>query len=536
MRDLETVLCREHNRSQPRYPRFKLCPECRADVPREAVVVEAVVNYFSKPEFREFFIETEHKIQMGSDPRRADIVLLDKEGYFIAIAECKKINDVTYGREQLKSYLCATDTQFGIFANKKNPDEWEFYENLRRNQFPSMERFPFERKIARERTIESIREEKDRLDREARQASIQHTQKIREVESSDERLEDLNQKIRQANDQFADLKEKINSLKKEKTDLIEKITHDSQQAEVLEGLKLRSTRNSLVKVIHLLRNNRNQLQNEIEGKEQQRTDLSEEVNLLKGDRDKLKGDRDKLEREKNRIKSKRETLEREKEIWRDGEKERKNYNDYLKQINANLERSINHKTRMIRDIDRLSRLDELEEALAQKSIYEQIREELERLDKLELEIKLKQQLARQDQERHAAYKRNKVETNQKIQQLAQVSEEKESILKQLRIVVNQLKTANSEQKLQIEENRRQLVRDLRERKKSIRELKGEIKKLKEVKSKLEEEIRQEGQQLPFEENEVRPAYVQIQLKINKLKTEKSKIEAKIGHQIFLRLS
>ena len=288
MRDLETVLCREHNRSQPRYPRFKLCPECRADVPREAVVVEAVVNYFSKPEFREFFIETEHKIQMGSDPRRADIVLIDKEGYFIAIAECKKINDVTYGREQLKSYLCATDTQFGIFANKKNPDEWEFYENLRRNRFtPSMERFLFERKIARERTIESIREEKNRLDREAGQARIQHTQKIREVESSDERLEDLNQKIRQANDQFADLKEKINSL---------------------------------------------------------------------------------------------------------GEKERKNYNDYLKQINANLERSINHKTRMIRDIDRLSRLDELEEAFAYESIQGQFQREFERLSELESEIARKQHL------------------------------------------------------------------------------------------------------------------------------------------------
>ena len=105
-------------------------------------------------------------------------------------------------------------------------------------------------------------------------------------------------------------------------------------------------------------------------------------------------------------------------------------------------------------------------------------------------------------------------------------------------MVNQLKTANSEQKLQIEKSRRQLVQDLQkqERKKTIRELKGEIKKLKEVKSELEEEIRQEGQQLPFEENEVRPAYVQIQLEINKLKTEKSKIEAKIGHQIFLRLS
>lgn len=38
MRDLEIVLCRLHSRFQPRSPRFKLCPECRADAPREAVV------------------------------------------------------------------------------------------------------------------------------------------------------------------------------------------------------------------------------------------------------------------------------------------------------------------------------------------------------------------------------------------------------------------------------------------------------------------------------------------------------------------
>ena len=524
MRDLKTVLCRLHLHSQPRYPRFKLCPECRADAPREAIVVEAVVNYFSKPElpeFRELFIETEHEIQMGSDPRRADIVLLDKEGYFIAIAECKKINDVTYGREQLKSYLCATDTQFGVFANSTNPDEWKFYENLRRNRFtPSMKRFSFEREIARERTIESIREEKDRLNSKIVEIRTQLDQKGREIKSSREQLNDLNQKVKQANNQLADLKKEIIPLREESTDLTEKITRDSQQAEVLEGLKLESTRDSLKETIDSLSIKKDQLQNEIGEKEQQRTDLSKEVNLLKEDRDKL-------EREKNRIRSEQETLKGEKKIWWDGEKERKNYNDYLKQINANLEKSIKHKAGAVRDFDRLSRLDD---------IYEQNREEFERLDKLESEIKSKQQLSQQDQERYAACERNSAETNQKEQQLAQVSQEKESILKQLRVVVNQLKTASSEQQTsQIEENRRQLVEDFRERKSIRGKLIKEISWLKDAKSELEEEIRQEGQQLPFEENEVRPAYVQIQLEIDELKTEKSKIEAKIGHQIFLRL-
>ena len=530
MRDLEIVLCRLHSRSQPRYPRFKLCPECRADAPREAVVVEAVVNYFSKPEFREFFIETENEIQMGADSRRPDIVLLDEAENFVAIAECKQLGVVNYGREQLQSYLCATDTQFGVFANSTNPDQWEFYENLRRNQFTHpMGRLAFERKIVTGRTIESIREEKNRLDREITEIRIRLDRKVPKIKSSREQLNNLNEKVEQARNQLVDLKKEIVPLREDSTDLTEKITRDSRQAEVLEGLKLESTRDNLREVIALLSTEKDQLENEIGRKEQQRTDLSEKVNLLKGDRDKL-------ESEKNRIKSERETLEREKEIWRDREKERKNYNDYLEQINANLEKSIKHKDDAVRDLDRLSKLDELEAAFAQESIYEQIREELERLDKLESEITLKQQLARQDQERHAVCERNKVETNQKIQQLTQVLQEKESILKKLRVVVNQLKTASSEQQTsQIEENRRQLVQDLRKRECIRGKLIKEISRLKEAKSELEEEIRQEGQQLPFEENEVCPAYVQIQLEIDELKTEKSKIEAKIGHQIFLRL-
>ena len=510
MRDLETVLCRLHSRSQQRYPRFTLCPECRSEAPREAIVVEAVVNYFSKPEFREFFIETEHEIQMGSDSRRPDIVILDAEGNFVAIAECKRSGVVDRGYEQLQSYLSATDTQFGVFANSTNPDQWKFYENLRRKQFPPMRRLAFERKIATERTIESIREEKNRLNREITEIRTQLDRKGPE-------LNNLKQKVKQASNELVDIKKEIIPLKKESSDLTKKITRDSRQAEVLEGLKLEFTRSNLRESIALLSTQKDQLQNEIERKEQQRTDLSEEVNLLKGDRDKL-------ESEKNRIKYEWETLEREKEISR----ERKNYNKYLEQINDNLKKSIKHKTEAVRDLDRSSKLDE--------SIYGQIREELERLDKLESEIKSKQQLARQDQERYAACERNSVETNQKEQQLAQVSEEKESIFKQLRVVVNQLKAASSEQQTsQIEENRRQLVRDFRKRKCIRGKLIKEISRLKEVKSELEEEIRQAGQQLSFEENEVCPVYVQIQLEIDELKTEKSKIEAKIGHQIFLLL-
>ena len=163
MRDLETVLCYLHSRSQPRYPRFTLCPDCRVEAPHEAIVVEAVVNYFSKPEFRELFIQTEHEMQMGSDTRKADIMLLDKSEGFIAIAECKQIGVVTYGYKQLKSYLCATDTKFGIFANSTEPGDWEFYENLGQNRFRNITRKQFETEIGVRHPVERISKAENRL-------------------------------------------------------------------------------------------------------------------------------------------------------------------------------------------------------------------------------------------------------------------------------------------------------------------------------------------------------------------------------------
>ena len=156
MRDLETVLCRLHSRSQPRYPLFTLCPDCRVEAPHEAIVVEAVVNHFSQPEFRQFFIETELEIQIGSDTRRPDVVLMDSKESFTAIVECKKSGVVSYGREQLKSYLCATDTQFGVFANSTDPDDWEFYENLRRNRFKEITHNQFKAGISVGQPIELI--------------------------------------------------------------------------------------------------------------------------------------------------------------------------------------------------------------------------------------------------------------------------------------------------------------------------------------------------------------------------------------------
>ena len=134
MRNLDTVFCHLHSHSQSRYPHFTLCPYCREDAPHEAIVIEAVVNYFS-PKLSDFFIQTELEIQMGTVKRRADIVLIDEKQSYAAIVECKRIGVREDGIAQLKSYLCAADAPLGVFANSTEPGDWEFFENLGRNRF-----------------------------------------------------------------------------------------------------------------------------------------------------------------------------------------------------------------------------------------------------------------------------------------------------------------------------------------------------------------------------------------------------------------
>ena len=113
---------------------------------QEFDVVETVVAYFSEPRFAKFSMLREYRIQMGSIYNRADIVIRDGQGNFIAIAECKLPGETRY-IEPLKSYLCATDASFGIFASNTNRDSWIFYENLRHNRFRRIERSDFERRV-----------------------------------------------------------------------------------------------------------------------------------------------------------------------------------------------------------------------------------------------------------------------------------------------------------------------------------------------------------------------------------------------------
>ena len=134
MRNLNTVFCHLHSQPQPRYPRFTVCPYCREDARHEAIVVEAAVNYFST-RLPDFSIQTEVEITMGSEIRRPDIVLVDSEENKAVIVECKRIGFQGNGINQLKSYLCATATPLGVFANSTEAEDWKFFQNLGRNRF-----------------------------------------------------------------------------------------------------------------------------------------------------------------------------------------------------------------------------------------------------------------------------------------------------------------------------------------------------------------------------------------------------------------
>ena len=113
---------------------------------KELDVVETVVGYFSEPRFAKVSMLRKYRIQMGAIHSRADIVLRDAQENFIAIAACKLL-DGTSSTESLKSFLCATDTPFGIFASSINRDSWIVYENLRHNRFQQIERSDFERRV-----------------------------------------------------------------------------------------------------------------------------------------------------------------------------------------------------------------------------------------------------------------------------------------------------------------------------------------------------------------------------------------------------
>lgn len=482
--------------------------------------MEAVFNYFSEPKFREngFSPKYEHDIRIGTYTPRPDVVLFDRQGNLVAIAECKRGGITSYGIEQLKSYLTASDTQFGIFANSHESNEWIFFENLRRYHFKNdISRSKFETGIVEDQPIESIRQEKNKLDGEIQKARDQYAQKTRAVDSSCKQLDELNEKITQAGRQLASLEEEINPLKKESSDLKKEIKQHSEQVEVCRGLKLKSTRDSLARENKSLIQRNSGLQYEIQKRKDQEKNLTGKIDILNKDTDEL-------ERKKQEDQKKIRQLRQEYEI-KIGKRDQihqeyrkyKRLSEYNKAINDDLDGRIKQKRPLVRELES----------------YEQIESELKRLDGLESEIARKQELAQEDQERHAAYERNVVEINRKRQQRIQVSQERERILKKVRVAINRLKIAAPEQKAQKLRNIGKLAQNLRKQKCVYDQFTNGINQLKEAKLKLETEIKEKLQGCSQERRAVCPTYIQIQVEIDNLKAEKSKLEAEIGHRIFI---
>ena len=114
-----------------------------------------------------YSIKTEHTIQVGSSSCRADVVLLKKDlpliwgiqtNRLIVIVECKAVGKKGDGIGQLQSYLCATDTRFGVFAASLSADEWQYYENYGRNDFRLISQQEFEAQISIQENAEANKE------------------------------------------------------------------------------------------------------------------------------------------------------------------------------------------------------------------------------------------------------------------------------------------------------------------------------------------------------------------------------------------
>lgn len=128
---------------------YELCAQCYHESPdREDRVAQAVYAYFDALGGNGFSPQKEWQIQIASDNRRADVVLI-KEGTetFAAIAECKGAGYVGPGIEQLNAYLSASDTPFGIFANRVNPEQWQFYKKQGQNQYQQIPPDQFKKEV-----------------------------------------------------------------------------------------------------------------------------------------------------------------------------------------------------------------------------------------------------------------------------------------------------------------------------------------------------------------------------------------------------
>ena len=166
--------------------------------------VEAYLNKFLSSE--EYSIQRQYHIPIGSRRGLADLVLwCDFPPQMLVIIECKRSIykgkagiDCSGGIGQLQSYLCATDTQFGIFAASSNPSDWNYYENLGRNIFKTITQSEFEMRIQKKDF--GIRRRQERI---TERVNEQVEQEVKNVVTQ---LHELNSKVRSQAQEISNLR------------------------------------------------------------------------------------------------------------------------------------------------------------------------------------------------------------------------------------------------------------------------------------------------------------------------------------------
>lgn len=127
----------------------------------EPQVTQSVVRHFSIPRFSGFYTQSEVRIQIGSYTGRADIVLYTHSNppQMVVIIECK--GEGIQGIDQLYSYLSASATELGIFANTNNPNQWRYFKNLGSNQFENITRADLENRLEELRPLPEPQQRRD---------------------------------------------------------------------------------------------------------------------------------------------------------------------------------------------------------------------------------------------------------------------------------------------------------------------------------------------------------------------------------------
>ena len=226
--------------NQTRNSQYKLCFPCYAISPdHEKRVEEAVEAYFFDLKVKGFSPKTQHGIQIGSENRIADVVLTNGNRNFASIAECKGAGFIGDGREQLYSYLSATDTRFGVFANTADPNHWEFYENRRRNRFDRVTRDQFENAVVKGITcrkqlkdeIRSLESNRNRLHAEIGGLKTEKAEAATQVREESQKLSAVKQTIESDRAHNQALK----SIQKHLSDAIEQLRMDKTKLETEVG-------------------------------------------------------------------------------------------------------------------------------------------------------------------------------------------------------------------------------------------------------------------------------------------------------------